>query len=118
MNLVDIFKGNIFRKKKSESEQRIEELEPEPKTDITVEEVKKDAEKERDDQPQSSEPLTRYTDEECMAMIKNQVVPFDAPYWVRDEVEKRRLKRLAEEKPPEEEMRDWMKSRGATSVGR
>ena len=118
MSLIDLFTGQIFKqKKKSENRKRIEELEPEPET-VAVEEVKKDAEKESDDQPQSSEPLTRYTDTELENMIKNGVVPFDAPYWVREAVERKRLKKLAETRPPEEEMAEWMRSQGATSVGR
>lgn len=120
MSLIDLFTGQIFKqKKKSENRKRVEDLatEPEPKT-VKVEEAKKDAEKQRDDQPRPSKPLTRYTDDECLAMIKNGVVAIDAPQWVRDQVDRIRIKKLSEARPPEEEMREWMRSKGASNVGR
>ena len=68
-------------------------------------------EKEREERDQLKErEKTRYTDEQCVAMIKNRCLPPDAPYWVRYQIEKIRLKALADEKHPEEEMQETFRA--------
>jgi hypothetical protein len=116
MSLINIYKGRIFKqifkkKKKPENEKREEAL-----LLNTEKAVETGTQEKREEQPRPGI-RTRYTDEECTAMIKNRCVPFDAPRWVRYEIERIRLKKLAEAKSPEEEMREWMRSKGASNVG-
>lgn len=97
-NGLEIISGRAYRKNKTPEQKTREE-------DLCLNK----AEREERDRLRREE-KTKYTDEECMNMIKNRCLPVDAPYWVRYQIEKIRLKALADEKHPEDEMYETVKA--------
>ena len=56
----------------------------------------------------------RYSDKECIEMIKNMSYPVDAPPFVIEEIRKKRMKLERGAQSPEKEMDEHLKKLGAT----